>query len=223
MTVKSLIALGALSSLAIASAASAQAPAPAAAAAVGGPPVSGVCTFLQEGALVNSSAGKSVMERMKQLLAVVQAELSPEGKALEAERASLQALPAEQLQSPANAKRIEAYQQRAAALQRKEEIRGKELEVTRNKELGLIQNEVVPIVNQVVTESHCGMVLERSQLVWANPQMDITDTVIQRLNAKMPSVPAFERVNLEQQAAAAPPSAAAASTAHTATTTHHKK
>lgn len=211
MTVKTLIALGALSSLAMASAAWAQAPAPA---AVGGPPIAGVCTFVQEGALMNSAAGKSVSERMKQLLAMVQAELSPEGKWVESERAALQAMPQDQLQQPQNAKRIETFQQRYAALQRKGEIRGKELEVTQNKELALIRNEVVPIVNQVVTENHCGMVLERSQMVWANPQMDITDTVIQRLNAKMPSVPAFERVNLEQQASAAP--APAAPAAHAA-------
>ena len=217
MTVKTLIALGALSSLAIASAASAQAPAPAAAAAVGGPPIAGVCVLSQEGAIANSAAGKSVGERMKQLLAVVQAELTPEGKAVEAERASLSALTPEQLQSPANAKRIEAYQQRAAGLQRREEIRGKELEVTKNKEVALIENEAVPIENQVVTERHCGVVVERNALVWANPQMDITDAVVQRLNAKMSAVPAFDRANLEQQASAAPPAAPAA------TTTHHKK
>lgn len=216
MTVKSLLALGALSTIAVASSAWAQAPAPAAAAAVGGPPITGVCTYFQDAALVNSSAGKSVTERMKQLVAVVQAELSPEAKAIEDERTALQAMTHEQIQQPLNAKRVETLQQKYMGFQRKEEIRSKELEATKNKEFGLIANESIPIVNQIVTENHCGVVLERSQLVWANPQMDITETVVQRLNTKLPAVPAFERLNAEQQQGGAAPAAAAPAATSTA-------
>lgn len=218
MTVKTLIALGALSTLAVATAASAQAPAPAAAAAVGGPPIAGVCTYVGEGALLNSAVGKSTAERLKQLVAAVQAELTPEANAIQTEAKTYQAMSNEQRQQ--NAQQIKAFEQKVANFERKQEIRNREIEATRNKQFGVIGSSIQPILNQVATEKNCGLLLERTQVYWANPQMDVTETVIQRLNAKMTSLPAFDREHLDQQVAAAPPAAAPAAAP---ATTHHKK
>jgi outer membrane protein len=218
MTLKTLIALGALSSLTVASAAWAQAPAPAAASAVGGPPVAGVCTYVGEGALLNSAVGKSTSERLKQLVAAVQAELTPEASAIQAEAKAYQAMSPEQRQQ--NAQKIGAFQQKVAAFERKQELRNREIEATRNKEFGLIGEAIQPIINQIATEKSCGLLIERTQVYWANPQMDVTEQVIQRLNAKMTALPAFDREHLDQQVAAAPPAAAPSAVK---TTTHHKK
>jgi outer membrane protein len=216
MTVKSLLTLGALSSLALASAAWAQAPAaPAVSGAVGGPPVAGACTYLSDGALYNSAVGKSTAERLKQLLAAVQAELTPEANDLQTEQHALQAMTQEQRQ--ASVQRIQAFQAKAQDFERKQELRAKELEATNNKQFGIIRSRIQPILNQVATERGCGMLFERAQLYWANPSMDITETVVQRLNGQLTALPAFDREHLDQQTAAAPPPAA------TAATTTHKK
>ena len=210
MTVKTLLSFGALASLALASAASAQAPAAPAPAA--GPAIPGVCVFYRDEALATSTAGKGVSSRMNELKAQVQAELGPEAQSLQSQEQSLQSLPKEQQQ----AKAVQLRDQ-IGAFQQKEQLRGQELQATLQKQISVIGQQMAPIVEAVYGEHKCSLLLDRGQVYFANPDMDITSVVVQRLDAKLPSVPAFGRENLNQQGAAAAPAPAAPA----ATTTHH--
>jgi Skp family chaperone for outer membrane proteins len=211
MTVKTLLSFGALVSLALASAASAQAPA-ASSGPASGPAIPGVCVFFRDQALATSTAGKGVSSRMNELKAQVNAELSPEAQSLRSQEQALQSTPKEQQQAKAMALRDQI-----GAFQQKEQLRGEELQATLQKQVSVIGEAMAPIVEAVYAERKCSILLERGQVYFENPEMDITASVVQRLDAKLPSVPAFSRENMAQQGAAAAPAAS------TATTTRRKK
>ncbi|MBC6980764.1 OmpH family outer membrane protein [Caulobacter sp. 17J80-11] len=214
MTLKFLSAAGALTVLALASGASAQT-APAAAPAVsGGPALPGVCVYSGIRTIATSAAGKAVETRMNQLEQAVEADLKSQATALDTEAKALQAQQATQANDPAFQQRVFSFNQKKAQFERKLQIRNKELEVTKAKAVERIAKEAQPLVQQAYTERNCSLMIDRSAVLAGNAQMDVTDLVISKLNAKLPPF-SFERENLEQQlqqqaAAAAPKPAAPA-------------
>jgi Skp family chaperone for outer membrane proteins len=194
-------ACAAFGALAVASSASAQTA--AAAPANAGPAINGVCVINIEAAIGTSTVGKYVDSRMQQLVAQVKAELAPEqstieteGKALEAQRASLDAKTFQQ--------RGSALQGRYNALQEKAQLRDREIQATEQKAIARIGQEMDPVVHQAYAQKGCGLLLQRSAVVLANPAMDITPQVVAGLNAKITQF-AFDRERLDQTASAAPP------------------
>lgn len=191
----------ALVALAAGSGASAQT---AAAAPVNmGPAINGVCIINVGGAIGTSTVGKYVDTRLQQLVAQVKAELAPEqtsieteGKALESQRASLDAKTLQQ--------RGSALQVRFNQLQQKAQLRDREIQATEQKAIGRISQEMEPIVHQVYAQRGCGLLLQRDAVVLANTAMDITPQVVAGLNAKITQF-AFDREHLDQTASAAPP------------------
>jgi Skp family chaperone for outer membrane proteins len=204
MTVKILLSFVALGSLALASAASAQPSAVAASSGpASGPAIPGVCVFFRDEALATSTAGKGVSTRMNELKAQVNAELSPEAQGLESQEQALRSTPKEQQQAKAVALR-----EQIGAFQQKEQLRSQELQATLQKQISLIGETMAPIVESVYAEHKCSILLERGQVYFENPEMDITSVVVQRLDARLPSVPAFGREALSQQGTAAAPAPA---------------
>jgi outer membrane protein len=61
-----------------------------------------------------------------------------------------------------------------------------------------ISDAVQPIITQVMTEKNAALVLDEGQVIKASPALDVTPLVLQRLNAKLPSV------SVSAPAAAAP-------------------
>ena len=180
--------------------ASAAAPAAAGQPLQLGAPIPGVCVFSQENAVGRSSAGQAIDVRMKQLGAQVQAELGPEQTSLDADIKAFQAaaptLPADQQQSKG-----QALQKRMQDFDGKRGQRQKELEVTLRKAIARVDQELEPIVRNVVQARACGLLLKADTAIYAaNPAMDITGSVIEQLNVKMPSI-AFDREKLDAQAA----------------------
>jgi Skp family chaperone for outer membrane proteins len=149
---------------------------------------------------------------MNELKAQVNAELTPEAQSLQSQEQGLQSTPKEQQQAKA-----QALRNQIGAFQQKEQLRSQELQATMQKQISVIGQSMEPIVEAVYAEHKCSILLERGQVYFENPDMDITPVVVQRLDAKLPSVPAFGRENLNQQSAAAAPAAAASTTHHTAT------
>jgi Skp family chaperone for outer membrane proteins len=146
---------------------------------------------------------------MKQLVSAVQADLQNDETNLGAEQRRIEALPKEQ-----QAAQVGPFQQKVEAWQQKRQQRSQELQATQQHQLQKIATELDPILNQVYVEKNCGLMLDRNQFMAANRGMDVTDVVIQRLDAKMPTLAPFERESAAQQGAAAPAAPAAASTTH---------
>lgn len=188
--------------------AQAAAPAPAAPPAVThGPPLTGVCIFSFETAIQTSTVGHSVDTRMQQIVAQVNAELTAEkasidndAKALDARRATLDQAT---LESQASQLQI-----RANALQRKAQLRDREVTATEQKAVARISQELEPFVRQTYQAKACSILLQRNSVIIGNPAMDITPAVVTGLNGKITQF-AFEREHLDQpgaaQAGGAPP------------------
>lgn len=214
MTRNLTVAAGALAAFGIAATAFAQtAPAPArpaAPAVAPGPIIAGVCTFSNDRAIGTSLVGKAVGARLQQLSQAADAELRAERTRLETEKRNLEAQRAtptmtqEQLEQ-----RALTYNQQAAAFERKAQLRVRELQATEQKQLQRVAQELQPLILQAYAERNCGLMVDRSVIYAANPAMDVTDIVVQKLNAKITTL-TFERERLDQPAAAAPARPAAA-------------
>ena len=183
-----------------ASAASAQAAAPAAAAMPSGPALPGICVFSNERAIGTSVVGKYVGTRIQQLTTAANAEVGAEkngietdGRALEAQKATISADVYQQ--------RALALNQRIQSLQRKAELRGREMDATEQKAVSRIATEVNPLLRTVYTQHNCGLLLDRNAVFGSNPSMDVTDDVVKLLDAKITQFP-FDREHLDQPQAA---------------------
>ena len=187
-----LFAIGAfvLASLAAGSAA-AQAQAPA----NPGPVLPGVCVFHNDRLLAQSTAGQSVQTGMQRLVTEVQGELAPYGASLQTEAQRLQT--GGQAADP-DGSAARAWQQRAQEAQQLEQTRQAELQYTQQMQIRAIAQAADPILVAVYQERGCGILISGEAVYEANPQMDITDMVIQRLNAQLPSL-SFNRMPVPVQ------------------------
>jgi outer membrane protein len=193
----------------------AQTAAPAAAAAATplrhGPIVPGLCVFSAEGAVGASQVGKFVVERMRQLDAPSEAELSTQATAFElavqtfnTQRASLTPEAAEQQAATLN--------QTRAQLQQLYQIRARESQVTSQKALERINTEMMPLVSQAYVAHNCSVLFDASAVMAVAPGSDLTQDVVRLLDAKLTQFP-FERERLDAAAAGAGTAPAAAAPA----------
>jgi outer membrane protein len=211
MTRKLTVAAGVLAAFGFAAAAYAQtaparpaAAAPARPAIAPGPMIAGVCAVYQQGVIAQSAVGKQVATRLKQLGDAVNAELRTEANGIEAEGRALDAqrttptITQEQFEQ-----RQLALQQKLQAFDRKRQQRNRELTATEQKQINRVLTEMQPILAQVYGERGCGILIDRTSVIYLNPQMDVTDLVVTKLNAKIQTVGNFEREPDPQAAAAA--------------------
>jgi Skp family chaperone for outer membrane proteins len=164
---------------------------------VSGPPIAGVCLYNRDLAVAASSAGKAAAARIQQLRAQVSAELEAEQHGIQTDAQALQAkrstLTQEQLQAQAA-----PLQQRGEALERKAQLRQRELEATSQKALQRFDVAITPILRSLYEQHHCSLLLRGDVVMAANPTMDLTDLAIQQINTALPTM-TFDRENLPQQ------------------------
>lgn len=158
-----------------------------------GPAIPGVCVFHNERLLAQSTVGQSVQTGMRTLSQQVSGELQPYAQSIEAEITALEqgrgTIPEQEF-----AQRSQALQQRIGEARQLEAQRQQELEYTLNLQLRAIAQATDPILVAVYQERGCGLLLSREAVIEMNPAMDITDVVIQRLNAALPSL-SFSRMS----------------------------
>jgi len=217
MTRKLTVAAGVLAAFGVAAAAYAQttparppAAAPARPTVAPGPQLPGVCAVWREGVVANSAVGKQLTARLKALSDAVTAELRADATAIETEARALEAqrsaptMTQEQLEQ-----RGLLLQQRAQGFERKRAQRNRELAATEQKQINRVLTEMQPILAQVYGEKGCGMLLDRNSVLFMNPAMDVTESVVTKLNAKITTLGDFAR-EPDPQAAARPAAAAPA-------------
>lgn len=162
-----------------------------------GPAIPGVCVFFNQQVLAQSTAGQAVQARMEQLQTEVQGELTPYVTTIQTEAQALQAgastIPQTEQQS-----RRQALQQRVQEAQQLEQTRTEELRYTLNEQRRLIAVATDPIIVAVYQERGCGILLDRESVYVMNPSMDITPTVIERLNVSLPTL-SFNRLAVPAQ------------------------
>lgn len=162
-----------------------------------GPVIPGLCVYNNARLMAQSTAGQSLQQGMRRLTDEVINELAPYGQAISTEIQALQqgrgTIPQEEF-----AQRSQAVQQRMAEAEQLEQTRGQELEYTLSQQRVAIARAIDPILVAVYQERGCGILLSGEAVYQANPQMDITDMVIQRLNAQLPSL-SFNRMPVPVQ------------------------
>ena len=160
-----------------------------------GPVLPGVCVYFNQRMLAQSTVGQSVQTRMEQLAQEVQGELDPYGQSIQSELQRLQNGGA----AVTDADR-QALQTRIQEAQQLEQTREAELRYTLSEQRRQISEAVEPILVAVYQERGCGILFDRESVFIVNPAMDVTDTVIQRLNTQLPSL-SFNRLPLPAQTA----------------------
>ena len=162
-----------------------------------GPVIPGVCVYYNARLLAQSSAGQAVETRMQQLAQEVQGELQPYATAIQTEAQALQqgaaTIPADQMNQ-----RRQALQQRIQEAQQLEATRDNELRYTLAQQRQKISEAIEPLLVAVYQEKGCGIMIDRESVFIMNPAMDVTDTVIQRLNAQLPTL-SFNRMPVPAQ------------------------
>lgn len=165
-----------------------------------GPAIPGVCIYHHDRLMAQSTAGQSLVAGVQRLQQEVQAELAPyeqfiqtEGQALQQGQASI---PQDQLQQ--RARDLDTKYREFEGLR---QTRTGELRYTLAYQQQQIGQAVDPILAALYAERGCGILLSADGVLRANPQMDLTEAAIQRLNAALPSLPAFSRLPVPAQPA----------------------
>lgn len=164
-----------------------------------GPALPGVCVYFNQRAMAQSTAGQAVQARMEQLATEVRGELQPYATAIQTEAQALQAgaqtIPADQQNQ-----RRQALQQRVQEAQQLEQTRDNELRYTLSEQRKKITAAIEPILVAVYQERGCGIMIDRESVYMVNPAMDVTDVIIQRVNAALPTL-SFSRMQVPVQPA----------------------
>jgi outer membrane protein len=149
-----------------------------------------------------SAASKSIKAQIEKQYAVHQQEITKQENEL---RSAEQELNRQRtLVSPeAFAERRRQFEQKVANLQRDVQNRKSALDKSAMAAQRIVEQSLSEIVQQLVTERKLTLVLGKNTTIFAAPEFEITDEVMKRLNAKLPSV----KVPPPAPAAAAPSAA----------------
>lgn len=154
---------------------------------LGGPQVARVCLLSQQAVFANAKVGLAAVQRLKQLAAQAQASpdaerasLQADAKALEGQRASLK---------PADYQmKAQALEGRAQSLQERLQMSARQIELTRQKVLAQIAAAAQPAIAMTYKQRNCGLLLDRNAALGGNMAGDLTQAVIQGLDAKMTTI-----------------------------------
>lgn len=203
MTIKTLALVACAGAAVLASGPAALAQTAAAAPAITyGAPIAGLCAVSIDGVLGGSTVGKYVDQRLQQIGAQAQAELTGEKSGIDTEARTLEGQRTT-LDQAAFEQRVQVLQGRQTALERKAALRDREMQATQQQAVGRVLNEMKPLIASAAQAQKCAIVLDRSSVVMVNPAMDLTAAVVTGLNGKLTQF-AFDRTRLDQGQAAPP-------------------
>lgn len=137
--------------------------------------------------LRESAASKSIQGQIEKQRASYQQEITKQENEL---RSAEQELNRQRtLVSPdAFNERRRQFEQRVGNLQRDVQNRKRELDKSFSTAMRTVENSLREIIEQMVTERRLTLVLIKTQTVFAAPELELTEEVMKRLNAKLPSV-----------------------------------
>jgi outer membrane protein len=133
--------------------------------------------------VTESDPGKEVMQRLK---AVTDAK-SQEGQALQQQFAALQEQFNKQRFTVSESRQAEMSKEiedKQIAIRRFQDDAQREVQEAQRRELGGLEERILPIINQVGQEQSFTLIFNKFQsgLVYADETVDITDEVIRRFN-----------------------------------------
>jgi outer membrane protein len=163
----------------------AAAPAPAAAAK---PAPTAVILFLDRGTVLRKSAvGTDMYKQVEALAKKMEADFAPENKKIQADIQALQAQ-ADVLTPQARQAKVKDLEARRQALQKKVQDRQTAIQGGLANARTTIERALAPILEKLLTERKANLLLDRGLVVLGATELDITNTVIDRLNKSLPKV-----------------------------------
>lgn len=137
--------------------------------------------------LRESAASKSIHGQIEKQRAAYQQQITKQENEL---RSAEQELNKQRtLVSPeAFNERRRQFEQRVGNLQRDVQNRKRELDKAFSTAMRTVENSLRQVIEQLVSERRLTLVLVKTQTVYSAPELELTDEVMKRLNAKLPSV-----------------------------------
>ena len=163
-----------------------------------------IVTYDQARVMRDTTGGKDIAQKVQAISTSMKTELESEGRSLETEGKSLEGraanLTREAVAADATLRtQLESFGRKRAAFQQKGQIRQAELQQTEQTAWGEFFKALQPIVQEVANERGAQVVLERSTVAYSAPNLDVTDLVISKMNARKPSFTVTRaRINLPQ-------------------------
>ncbi len=138
--------------------------------------------------LHDSKAATSVRNQMQAKQKALQSEVSDKAKELHAEDQSLVKQKDTTTDKAAFDKKVKDFQDKAGKEEREVQDQKVALDKAFAGALEDIQKNVLDITKQVAAEKKLNLVVSSAQVLYADPSLDITDEVLKRLDAKLPTV-----------------------------------
>ena len=140
-----------------------------------------------------SQAGTDLRNKIAAIETQMQGELKPTADKLQADGTSLdaksQGMTREAiLANPTLKAEVEQYARDVQAFNQARQIAATELQLTERDALIKFNNALVPVLQQVVTETGANVILDKSQIVFVDTATDVSDSVVTKLNAATPSI-----------------------------------
>ncbi len=152
--------------------------------------------------LNEAKVGQHVKEKLQAISEEMVAELQAEGNPLDSEfqafQAEVAALSQEALQDRNDLReRFQGLQEKGVQFRVSEQLRARELVATRVQALRPVREALDEILEQLVADRNADILVEREVLIFASEGVNVTQDVIDRLDARMTETP-VERVRIER-------------------------
>ncbi len=154
-----------------------------------GPTPEPVLVVIDRAAIMRfSKAGQDIGRQVQEFTAQTKSELDGQVKALEKEGNALKQ-EAPGLSADARQKRVTAFEQKQASLQRVIDRKQAQVQSAVGKGQAAMEKVLAPILKDITKEHGVNLVLDKQAVLFAtNSTFDVTPEVIEQLNAKLPSV-----------------------------------
>lgn len=196
-----------LAAVALATAVSA---APAAFAQRGGSQSASVIVVDFQRLIANSDVGRDMSTKLQQIGQQMQGELQPEAQAIQTEQQSLQSAtqnmtPEQVRANRALSQRVEALNTRYEAFRTRQQGLARDMEYTQQMTLTDFNNQITPIVREVMEARGAGVVIDANATQLVLPTFNATDDIVARLNQRLRTINVTRQsAPAQQQGAAAP-------------------
>jgi len=181
--------------------------APAAAAAVKKAPPA-IILFLDRGTVLRqSNVGKNMYQQVEALAKKMETDFAPENKKLQADVQELQAK-ASVMTPDARQAAVKGLEARRTAFQKKVQDRQAAIQAGLANSRTQVEKALGPILEKIMVERSANLLLDRGLVVLGATDLDVTSTVIARLNTALPKVtvtPVAPKPTAAKPAAPKPP------------------
>ncbi|MEL6831222.1 MAG: OmpH family outer membrane protein [Pseudomonadota bacterium] len=141
----------------------------------------------------DSAAGQDIRSKVQTIEQAMESELQPQASAIQTEQQSLtprlEGKNVEDLRAdPTLAAEVNAFVGKTQQFETVRQVRSAELQLTERKAWSDFFAALRPVLREVVEEQGADIVLDRQEVVYAGPTVDITADVITKLDVATPSI-----------------------------------